>query len=121
MEENIDFDNFLKEMGVTDDATIQKMIQATKQVTLTANSDGTWTQVSGLKTSTFPINEEFKDSWGEKELTGFVTMDGTQMTKVFKIGGVEVFSEEVVLSGTSLTLTLVSGKGTKAVRKMVRV
>lgn len=43
------------------------------------------------------------------------------MTKVFKIGGVEVFSEEVVLSGTSLTLTLVSGKGTKAVRKMVRV
>ena len=77
MEENIDFDNFLKEMGVTDDATIQKMIQATKQVTklryflisismispkvtLTANSDGTWTQVSGLKTSTFPINEEFK-------------------------------------------------------------
>ena len=77
VEENIDFDNFLKEMGVTDDATIQKMIQATKQVTklryflnsnsiispqvtLTANSDGTWTQVSGLKTSTFPINEEFK-------------------------------------------------------------
>ena len=77
VEENIDFDNFLQEMGVTDDATIQKMVQATKQVTelryfinyismispkvtLTANSDGTWTQVSGLKTSTFPINEEFK-------------------------------------------------------------
>ena len=40
---------------------------------------------------------------------------------IHQIGGVEVFSEEVVLSGTSLTLTLVSGKGTKAVRKMVRV
>jgi len=119
--ENINFENFLKVMGVTDDNTIQKMIQATKQVTLTANEDGTWTQVSGLKTSTFPLNTEFKDSWGDKELTGFVTMDGLKLTKVFKLGDVKIFSEEVVLSGTALTLTLVARDGTTATRKMVRV
>jgi len=119
--ENINFENFLKVMGVTDDNTIQKMIQATTQVTLTANEDGTWTQVSGLKTSTFPLNTEFKDSWGDKELTGFVTMDGLKLTKVFKLGDVKIFSEEVVLSGTALTLTLVARDGTTATRKMVRV
>ena len=80
VEENINFENFLKVMGVPDDETIQKMIQATKQVryyhriyidncslnlskvTLTENDDGTWTQVSGLKTSNFPLNKEFKVS-----------------------------------------------------------
>jgi len=62
VEENINFENFLKVMGVLDDETIQKMIQATKQVTLTENDDGTWTQVSGLKTSNFPLNKEFKVS-----------------------------------------------------------
>eukprot|EP00090_Calanus_glacialis_P002001 TRINITY_DN11502_c0_g1_i1.p1 TRINITY_DN11502_c0_g1~~TRINITY_DN11502_c0_g1_i1.p1 ORF type:complete len:128 (-),score=33.69 TRINITY_DN11502_c0_g1_i1:93-476(-) len=121
VEENVNFENFLKVMGVPDDETIQKMIQATTQVTLTANADGTWTQVSGLKTSTFPVDKEFTDAWGDKELTGFVKLDGTTMTKVFKLGDVEVFSEEVVLSGTCLTLTLVARDGTKAVRKMVRV
>ena len=70
-------------------------------MTLTANADGTWTQVSGLKTSTFPVDKEFtvfflknfmlciqsfmKDAWGDKELTGFVKLDGTTMTKVFKV------------------------------------
>ena len=70
-------------------------------MTLTSNADGTWTQVSGLKTSTFPVDKEFtvfcsenfevcnenfmKDSWGDKELTGFVTLDGTKMIKVFKV------------------------------------
>ena len=46
-------------MGVTDEAQMEKMIAATKQVTLTNNGDGTWTQVSGLKTSTFPIDKEY--------------------------------------------------------------
>ena len=32
VEENINFENFLKVMGVPDDDTIQKMIKATKQV-----------------------------------------------------------------------------------------
>ena len=59
VEENINFEKFLSCMGVPDDDTIQKMIQATKQVTLTDNGDGTWTQASGLKTSTFPLNKEF--------------------------------------------------------------
>ena len=52
--------SFLRVMGVTDDEKIEKMIQATTQITLTNNGDGTWTQVSGLKTSTFPIGEEYK-------------------------------------------------------------
>ena len=30
--ENVNFENFLKVMGVPDDGTIQKMIQATQQV-----------------------------------------------------------------------------------------
>ena len=28
-----------------------------------------------------------KDSWGEKELTGFVTLDGLTLNKVYKVGG----------------------------------
>ena len=32
VEENINFENFLKVMGVKDEETIQKMIQATTQV-----------------------------------------------------------------------------------------
>eukprot|EP00092_Neocalanus_flemingeri_P087025 GFUD01109748.1.p1 GENE.GFUD01109748.1~~GFUD01109748.1.p1 ORF type:complete len:128 (+),score=45.25 GFUD01109748.1:45-428(+) len=121
VEENINFENFLKVMGVPDDETIQKMILATQQVTLTANADGTWTQVSGLKTSTFPLNKEFKDSWGDKELTGLVTMDGMKLNKVYKLGDVEVLTEEVVLSGSRLTVTLVARDGTKAVRKLVKM
>ena len=31
-----------------------------QEVSLADNGDGTWTQVSGLKTSTFPINQEYK-------------------------------------------------------------
>jgi len=120
VEENINFENFLKVMGVLDDETIQKMIQATKQVTLTENDDGTWTQVSGLKTSNFPLNKEFKDSWGDKELVGFVTLDGLKMNKIYKLGDVEVLTEEVVLLGSSLTVTLVARDGTKAVRKLAR-
>merc|ERR1711915_100271 len=120
VQENVNFENFLKVMGVTDEATIEKMINATKQGTLTANQDGTWTQVSGLKTLTFPVNTEFKDSWGDKELTGYVTMEGAKMTKVFKLDGNDIFSEEVLLDGNNLTLTLIARDGTKAVRKMVR-
>ena len=60
MEENINFEAFLRVMGVTDKALVEKMIAATKEVTLTDNGDGTWTQASGLKTSTFPINKEYK-------------------------------------------------------------
>merc|ERR1712215_132323 len=119
--ENINFENFLKVMGVPDDGTIQKMIQATQQVTLTANADGTWTQVSGLKTTTFPLNQEFKDRWGEKELTGFVTLEGLKLYKLYKLGEVEVLTEEVVLSGDNLTVTLVARDGTKAVRTLVRI
>ena len=46
-------------MGMPDDDSIQKMIQATKQMTLIDNGNGTWTQVSGLRTQTFPLNKEF--------------------------------------------------------------
>ena len=60
VEENINFEAFLRAMGVTDDETIEKMIQATKQVTLKDNGNGTWTQISGLKTSTFPLDKEYK-------------------------------------------------------------
>ena len=60
VEENINFESFLKVMGVTDDEKIEEMIKATKEVSLTDNGDGTWTQVSGLKTSTFPISAEYK-------------------------------------------------------------
>ena len=98
VEENINFESFLKVMGVTDEAKIEEMIKATKgdlhdiikysltpnpliiqhnnfgiwnvvfcptlsgykEVSLTDHGDGTWTQVSGLKTSTFPINQEYK-------------------------------------------------------------
>ena len=60
VEENINFESFLRVMGVTDDVQIEAMIQATKQVTLKDNGDGTWTQESGLKTSTFPLNKEYK-------------------------------------------------------------
>merc|ERR1712156_65261 len=101
VQENVNFENFLKVMGVTDEATIEKMINATKKVTLT-------------------VNTEFKDSWGDKELTGFVTMEGAKMTKVFKLDGNDIFSEEVLLDGNNLTLTLIARDGTKAVRKMVR-
>ena len=59
VEENVNFEAFLRVMGVTDEAQMEKMIAATKQVTLTNNGDGTWTQVSGLKTSTFPIDKEY--------------------------------------------------------------
>ena len=60
VEENVNFEAFLRVMGVTDEAQVERMIAATKEVTLTDNGDGTWTQVSGLKTSTFPINKEYK-------------------------------------------------------------
>ena len=94
VQENINFESFLKVMGVTDDTKIEEMIKATKggakwntytsppqfseletlreilgfhltgsgcqEVSLADNGDGTWTQVSGLKTSTFPINQEYK-------------------------------------------------------------
>jgi len=119
--ENINFESFLKVMGVMDDEKIEKMIQATTQVTLTNNGDGTWTQVSGLKTSTFPVGEEYKDSWGDKELTGFVTIDGNSMKKVYKLGDIEVLSEDVELSGADLTVTLVARDGTKAIRKMSKI
>ena len=86
VEENINFESFLRVMGVTEEEQIQRMMAATKeviviiilsssssslsslssyyhhyhyQVTLTNNGDGTWTQVSGLKTSTFPIGQEY--------------------------------------------------------------
>ena len=59
VEENVNFEAFLRVMGVTDEVQMEKMIAATKQVTLTDNGDGTWTQESGLKTSTFPINKEY--------------------------------------------------------------
>ena len=42
------------------------------------------------------------------------------MTKVFKLDGNDIFSEEVLLDGNNLTLTLIARDGTKAVRKMVR-
>jgi len=77
--------------------------------------------VSGLKTSTFPIGEEYKDSWGDKELTGFVTIDGNSMKKVYKLGDIEVLSEDVELSGAELTVTLVARDGTKAIRKMSKI
>merc|ERR1711951_307327 len=118
VEENINFESFLKVMGVTDDEKIEEMIKATKEVSLTDNGDGTWTQVSGLKTSTFPISVEYKESWGDKELTGFVTMEGNSMKKLYKLGEVEVLSEDVVLNGTLLTVTLLARDGTKAVRKL---
>ena len=85
VEENVNFEAFLRVMGVTDEAQVERMIAATKEVTLTDNGDGTWTQASGLKTSTFPINKEYKDSWGDKELTGFVTMDGNVIKKKYKV------------------------------------
>ena len=47
VEENVNFEAFLRVMGVTDEAQMEKMIAATKQVTLTDNGDGTWTQESG--------------------------------------------------------------------------
>jgi len=119
--ENINFESFLKVMGVMDDEKIEQMIQATTQVKLSNNGDGTWTQVSGLKTSTFPIGEEYKDSWGDKELTGFVTIDGNSMRKVYKLGDIEVLSEDVELSGAELTVTLVARDGTKAIRKMSKI
>merc|ERR1711936_619853 len=120
VEENINFQSFLKVMGVTDEAKIEEMIKATKEVSLTDNGDGTWTQVSGLKTSTFPISKEYKECWGDKELTGFVTMDGNSMKKLYKLGEVEVLSEDVVLNGTLLTVTLLARDGTKAVRKLYK-
>merc|ERR1711874_44251 len=121
VEENINFESFLKVMGVTEDSQIEAMIKATKEVSLTDNGDGTWTQVSGLKTSTFPINQEYKDSWGDKELTGFVTMEGNTMRKIYKLGEVEVLTEDVVLDGTLLTVTLVARDGTKAIRKLSKL
>ena len=76
VEENINFENFLSVMGMEGEENIQKMIQATTmvgkrgvgyivyhcfvQVTLKENADGTWTQETGLRTLTFPINEEFE-------------------------------------------------------------
>ena len=68
VEENINFESFLRVMGVTDDAQIEAMIQATKQVTLKNNGDGTWTQESGLKTSTFPINKEYKVHYTKNQI-----------------------------------------------------
>merc|ERR1712087_428171 len=121
VQENINFESFLKVMGVKDDSKIEKTIKATKEVSLTENNDGTWTQVSGLKTSTFPINQEYKDCWGDKELTGFVTMEGNTMRKIYKLDEVEVLTEDVVLAGTLLTVTLVARDGTKAIRKLSKV
>ena len=37
---------------------------------------------------------------------------------VFQLGEVEVLTEDVVLAGTLLTVTLVARDGTKAVRKL---
>jgi len=53
-------------------------------------------------------------------LVGFVTLDGLKMNKIYKLGDVEVLTEEVVLLGSSLTVTLVARDGTKAVRKLAR-
>ena len=41
VEENVNFEAFLRVMGVTDETQMEKMIAATKQVTLTDNGDGT--------------------------------------------------------------------------------
>ena len=73
VEENVNFEAFLRVMGVTDEAQMEKMIAATKQVTLTDNGDGTWTQVSGLKTSTFPINKEYtvRQLWYDDTFSSF--------------------------------------------------
>lgn len=120
VEEDINFDNFLK-MFYHDDEKVQKMIENSKQVTLTENPDGTWTINSGLKTSTFPLNKEFKETWDDNELTGFITMEGSKMSKMYKHGEVEVMREELEVSGSSMTLTLLARDGTKAVRKMKRV
>merc|ERR1712038_731471 len=121
VEENINFESFLRVMGVTEDEQIQRMMAATKEVTLTNNGDGTWTQVSGLKTSTFPIGQEYTDTWGDKQLTGLVTMEAGTMRKVYKLGDTEVLTEEVVLAGAELTVTLVARDGTKAVRRLSKM
>ena len=75
-----------------------------------------------------------KETWDDVEMTGFITMDGSKMSKMYKVGQlyergtfcicviqhgeVEVIREEVEVSGSSLTLTLLARDGTKAVRKM---
>jgi len=43
------------------------------------------------------------------------------MRKVYKLGDVEVLTEEVILDGTDLTVTLIARDGTKAVRRMTKV
>ena len=66
-------------------------------------------------------------------------MDGNIMRKIYKVkialnlndiptiefihqlGDTEVLSEEVVLEGASLTVTLVARDGTKAVRKLSKI
>ena len=60
--ENINFEAFYRLMGVSDKATIEKLIEATKEVTLMDNKDGTWTQVTGLVTQTFALDKEYKVS-----------------------------------------------------------
>merc|ERR1711892_1158885 len=102
--ENINFDSFLRVMGVQEEETIQKMIQATKQVVLKENADGTWTQETGLRTLTFPINKEFEDSWAGKVATGLVTLEKGTMVKTYKIRDT----------------TILTADGTDAVRKMTR-
>merc|ERR1711892_1099927 len=117
--ENINFDSFLRVMGVQEE-TIKKMIQATKQVILKENADGTWTQETGLRTLTFPINKDFEDSWAGKVATGLVTLEEGTMVKTYKIGDTTILTETLVLSDNTLTATMVTADGTEAVRKMTR-
>eukprot|EP00092_Neocalanus_flemingeri_P066207 GFUD01080627.1.p1 GENE.GFUD01080627.1~~GFUD01080627.1.p1 ORF type:complete len:128 (-),score=51.87 GFUD01080627.1:166-549(-) len=120
VEENINFENFLRAMGVQDEESIQKMIQATKLVTLKQNADGTWTQETGLRTSTFPLNKEFEDSFGGKVATGLVTLEEGKMVKTYKIGDTTILTETLLLSDSTLTATLVTADGTQATRRMVK-
>jgi len=60
--ENINFESFLKVMGVMDDEKIEQMIQATTQVKLSNNGDGTWTQVIKLKKAHLELMEVMDDN-----------------------------------------------------------
>ena len=72
------------------------------QVILKENADGTWTQETGLRTLTFPIDKEFEvislhlicqpwimmpfqDSWAGKVATGLVTLEKGTMVKTYKV------------------------------------
>merc|ERR1712128_415438 len=100
--ENINFASFLRVMGVQEEETIQKMIQAYKQVILKKNTDGTWTQETGLRTLTFPIIE---DSWAGKVATGLVTLEKGTMVKTYMIGDATILTETLALSDNDNTLT----------------